>query len=408
MGLQKLNDGRYRVFVDMGRDSNGKRLRHTEVIRGTKRQAEDRERELLYARRNGTYVEPHRLTVAEFMKNWLASVERSVSPNTYRGYEQRTRTHIIRDLGHIKLLELSPLHIEGAEKSWMESGNRRTVGPLDPQTVLHIHRVLYEALDRAIKWRLIPLNPVDGVDAPHVPDKDKAFLTIEESERLTVALEGSPYDLPILFGLYCGMRPAEYLALRWQDVDFADGDIRVTQNVHRVRQDEMTTHMGVEVWGFRFGPAKTHRSKRPLSVPDSLLALLSVWKLEQTAIRLQAATWADLDLVFTDTRGYPHNHDRVRRAFYKALKQAKIRQVVLYALRHTMATITLHETKDLKLVATRLGHANEMLVLKTYGHLLPGVDREAAKQLGKVIRLRGQIHSETNEAGGHTNGTFGG
>jgi integrase len=55
-----------------------------------------------------------------------------------------------------------------------------------------------------------------------------------------------------------------------------------------------------------------------------------------------------------------------------------------------MATIALHETKDLKMVATRLGHANEMLVLRTYGHLLPGVDREAARRLGNAIRLRGR------------------
>lgn len=67
------------------------------------------------------------------------------------------------------------------------------------------------------------------------------------------------------------------------------------------------------------------------------------------------AVWTDLGLVFTDARGYPHNHDRVRRAFYKALDAAGVRQVVLYALRHTMATLVLHETKDLKLVATRLG-----------------------------------------------------
>lgn len=92
--------------------------------------------------------------------------------------------------------------------------------------------------------------------------------------------------------------------------------------------------------------------------------------------------------MFTDALGYPHNHDRVRRAFYKALDAAGVRQVVLYALRHTMATLVLHETKDLKLVAARLGHSNEMLVLRTCGHLLPGVDREAADRLGDVVRRR--------------------
>jgi integrase len=227
-----------------------------------------------------------------------------------------------------------------------------------------------------------------------VPEKERDFLTAEESERLVEALIEREYELPILVGLYCGLRPTEYLALRWRDVDLHTGVLRVTQNVHRIRQDQMTEHMGQRVAGFRFGPAKTHRSKRPVSMPPVVVELLRAYRRVQAAVRLQAVVWADLDLVFTDARGYPHNHDRVRRAFYKALDAAGVRQVVLYALRHTMATLVLHETKDLKLVATRLGHSNEMLVLRTYGHLLPGVDREAADRLGEVIkrRMQGEVH----------------
>jgi integrase len=331
------------------------------------------------------------MTVAEFMTRWLNSVRDKVEPNTYRGYEQRSRTHIVRDLGQVKVMELSPLLIEEAEARWLREGNRRSGGSLDPQTVLHIHRVLHAAMDRAVKWRLLPTNPVDGVDAPHVPDKERGFLTAEESERVVAVLVGEEYELPILVGLYCGLRPTEYLALRWRDVDPLDaGELRVTQNVHRIRQDQVTGHMGQRVSGFRFGPAKTHRSKRPVSMPPAVVDLLRDHRRSQAATRLRAgAAWTDLDLLFTDARGYPYNHDRVRRCFYKVLKAAGVRQVVLYALRHTMASLVLHETKNVKLVATRLGHANETLVLRTYGHLLPGVDRQAADRLGEVVKRPG-------------------
>lgn len=63
---------------------------------------------------------------------------------------------------------------------------------------------------------------------------------------------------------------------------------------------------------------------------------------------------------------------------------------MLYALRHTSATITLADSKDLKLVASRLGHSNENMVLRVYGHLLPGVDREAARRLGELVKRRAQ------------------
>jgi integrase len=117
-------------------------------------------------------------------------------------------------------------------------------------------------MERAIKWRLLSVNPVAGVEAPHVPEKEQEFLTADESERLVAALVDQDYELPILVGLYCGLRPTEYLALRWQSVDLEAGELRVTQNVHRTRVDQVSEHMGQQIVGFRFGPAKTHRSKR--------------------------------------------------------------------------------------------------------------------------------------------------
>lgn len=83
----------------------------------------------------------------------------------------------------------------------------------------------------------MPVNPVDGVEPPHVPAKQRDFLTAEESERPVAALVGQDYELPILVSLYCGLRPTEYLAIRWRDVDLDAGVLRVTQKVHRIRQD---------------------------------------------------------------------------------------------------------------------------------------------------------------------------
>lgn len=86
----------------------------------------------------------------------------------------------------------------------------------------------------------------------------------------------------------------------------------------------------------------------------------------------------------------PARPNRVRRRFVKALESAKVRRVVLYTLRHTSATLVLDETHDLKLVATRLGHSNEVMVLRRHGHLLPGADKEAARLLGERVKRRAQ------------------
>jgi len=124
-------------------------------------------------------------------------------------------------------------------------------------------------------------------------------------------------------------------------------------------------------------------------MPVVVVDLLGRWKATQAAERLRVGeAWTDMDLVFTDARGYPHDPNRVRRRFFKALEAAEVRRVVLYALRHTSATLVLDATHDLKLVAARLGHSNEVMVLRRYGHLLPGADKEAARRLGERVNRR--------------------
>jgi integrase len=126
-------------------------------------------------------------------------------------------------------------------------------------------------------------------------------------------------------------------------------------------------------------------------MPPVVVELLRAWKGRQSGERLRAGeAWTDLDLVFTNAHGYPHDPNRVRREFFKAVAAAGVRRVVLYALRHTSATLVLAGTHDLKLEATRLGHSNEVMVLRWYGHLLPGADKEAARLLGELVKRRAQ------------------
>src|SRR5207253_9786347 len=99
-------------------------------------------------------------------------------------------------------------------------------------------------------------------------------------------LDGHEYELPILVGLYCGLRPTEYLALRWRDLDLRRAELRVMQNVHEVRKVRVTEHMGEKVRGFRFAQTKTHRSKRPVSMPHEVVECLLVWKSAQASQRL--------------------------------------------------------------------------------------------------------------------------
>lgn len=96
MGVATLGGGRFRVFVDLGRGPHGRRRQQTEIVRGTKKQAQAREHEIRRSLETGTHVEPSKLTVGDYMTMWIEAVQDQVRRNTFRGYEQRTRTHIAR------------------------------------------------------------------------------------------------------------------------------------------------------------------------------------------------------------------------------------------------------------------------------------------------------------------------
>jgi integrase len=224
---------------------------------------------------------------------------------------------------------------------------------------------------------------LDGVETPYLPRNEADFLLPDEAVRLLDAIRESEYELPILVGLYGGLRPSEYLALPWRHLSIESREVRVVQAVHRVRNDRVTRWENVEIAGYRFAPTKTHRSMRPVGLPAELVEMLLVWKPLQAATRLKAGpAWHDLGLIFTDAIGQPLDGQRVRRFFDKTLTKAQVGRRRLYALRHTMATLMLLRRESPRLVAARLGHANETLVLRTYGHLIPGQDQEAADLCG--------------------------
>jgi integrase len=115
--------------------------------------------------------------------------------------------------------------------------------------------------------------------------------------------------------------------------------------------------------------------------------VLKLLRKAQAGVRLKATLWYELDLVFADQLGLPFKIQQVERDFAKARALAGLRdEVRLYDLRHTMASLLLYLGKSLKLIAARLGHSSETLVLTTYGHLQPTDDRDVAEELWEVTR----------------------
>ena len=195
------------------------------------------------------------------------------------------------------------------------------------------------------------------------------------------ALQGERYAALFALAISAGMRPEEYLGLKWADLDL----MKATVTAQRAL-----------VWrtkggGWYFTEPKTSRSRRTIPLPTSMIAALSEHKRRQSEERLRlGAEWQDHGLVFTTSLGSPLNISNLTAKHFKpALQRAGLPTTIrLYDLRHTCATLLLSAGENPKVVSERLGHASITLTLDVYSHVLPDMQKSAADKLENLLFSR--------------------
>jgi integrase len=173
------------------------------------------------------------------------------------------------------------------------------------------------------------------------------------------------HGLVFAVGLVTGMRPEEYLALQWKDVDLQQGTATVQRTLCWRRQ---------KGGGWYFGEPKTSQSRRTVPLPSSIVRELGRHKVRQAKTRLRkGAKYQPLDLVFaTETGGPLHSENLATRNFRVIRDRAKLpASITPYSLRHTCATLLLLAGENPKVVSERLGHSSVVMTLDTYSHVLP-------------------------------------
>ncbi|WP_375330597.1 hypothetical protein [Alicyclobacillus fastidiosus] len=113
-------------------------------------------------------------TVKDYVSQWLEEKSSSIEFGTYRKYEWLVRCHIIPHIGHIRLSKLMPQQLQSFYTNLLSMDD-----PLGKRSVLHIHNLLHQALDRAVKWNLVGRNVADAVEPPK-PDFHEMSLWSEE------------------------------------------------------------------------------------------------------------------------------------------------------------------------------------------------------------------------------------
>lgn len=363
-------NGSWLVKVYRGRDGNGKRLYANYTVRGKRSDAQKYLTAKMREKDLGVFIEVNKQTLNEHLDNWLKLIKVRVAEQTFNSYEGMLRVHIRGPIGQLRLSNIKTHDIQTIYAAMLERG-------LSPRTVRYAHAVIAMAMKKAVELNYIVRNPCGFVELPReIKEETKAMSPSQASEFLRHA-QNDRQGLVFEFAMISGMRPEEYLALRWSDIDFANRTAKVQRAL---------------VWlkgGYKMSEPKTKKSRRNIPLPNDLMAKLREHKKQQLEHRFKLAdSCENLDLVFSTETGKPiHYRNLTQRHYEKIIEKAGLEEggFVLYSLRHTCATLLLATGENPKVVADRLGHTSVKMTLDTYSHVLPDMQRSASDRLGALL-----------------------
>ncbi|WP_043644118.1 site-specific integrase [Caenispirillum salinarum] len=332
-----------------------------------------------------------RLTVGAYLDRWLRAHALHVSTRTLQGYEYIVEERIKPHLGRLSLVKLTPSDIEAAYAALLEYGAKHG-GPLSPQSVKHVHRCLFTALDAAVKKeRLITYNPASAIRPPRVPRKEARILQgPEDAARLLGALRGHKYYEPVLVALSTGLRRGEVLALRWRDIDLDAGRLTVNLAWEAVKVDpkpgSKLEEKGQKATEYRLKEPKTAKGRRTVYIPAVVVDALKAYKARQKEEMMQTGARQPDGLAFCcHFTGAPMSLNAMSGSFRQIAKDAGL-NVTLHGLRHSHISSLLMAGVPLKHVSERAGHASVSVTADIYGHLLETMDRATAEVADGPLR----------------------
>ncbi len=390
--IRQRSKGSWSLWVELGRDPVTKeRKQQTMTVRGSKKDAERELRNLLTSIEGDTYVKLTKLTVGEFLTQWLENyVLTNTSPRTAEGYRIIIRRHLIPNLGAIPLTQLNPLHLQNYYAKALNERKPDKNVKLSARTVRNIHKVISEALGHAVKWQILVRNIALAIAPPCTSQSEMATFTEEQASIFLEAVAESCYHELFTVALYTGMRRSELLGLRWKDVDLYLAQLSVIQTLHRLSNG-----------GFIFGKPKTVKSRRTIALSPTVCILLHQLKDRQIGERLLLGLkLQDDDLVFSKPDGRPLDPSTITHTFKRIIKKAGLPSLRLHDLRHTHASLMLKQHVHPKIVSERLGHSSIGITLDTYSHVMPGLQEAAALQFEKSLQQVSELSTNDMLANG--------
>lgn len=385
--IRKRNNS-YQICVSCGYDMTGKQMcRYKTFVPEKGMTAKQIEKELdrqavLFEEecRSGVAAAEGKMKLGVFIPIYLENKKNELSPVCYEKYCHVIDLCINPMLGHMKLKDIKPIHIQRFVNALQERDTHLDgkAGKLSAATVRRYYTVIQSIMHSAYKLGLIGVNPADSdrITLPKPEEEKTEIFTDEELTKVLEALESEPlmYQVLIQLALNTSCRRGELVGLKWSDIDFKTGVITVSRSNYKLTGDPE----------IRSKTTKTGKSRRVM-IPPYCIALLKKYRAEQISNRFMLGDfWKGDNWVFVQADGKAMYPSTPTLWFSRFLKRHGIPHRKFHALRHTSATLLVSNGTNIKNVMTRLGHA-QLKTTNRYVHAVEQAEVEAAETFERLF-----------------------
>lgn len=351
-------EARYIVGVDPG---TGEYIRRS-IYGKTQREVREKLRAATAAIDEGTYFEPAKMTVGEWLDEWLSTYTSDIKPLTLASYTAHVNNNLKPYIGAVKLASLDAPTIQKLYNTLQQPTDTRK--GLSPKSIKNLHGVFHRCLKQAVEIGYIRVNPSEACKLPKIIKADIKPLESDVIDVLFEELESDPYRLVILIDLFTGMRQGEILGLTWDCVDFKKNQIHVKKQLQKEKK---------KGGQFYFAPLKNNKS-RVITVAPSVMDYLKEQQAKQAQMKLVAGyVWnptgevfedhrcirlcRNANLVFTHGDGKHYVGGSVYKRFKNMVRRLGIPEARFHDLRHSFAVASLESGDDIKTVQENLGES---------------------------------------------------
>jgi len=364
------NTGKYYYVIDIGIDPlTGKRKQKKKRGFSSKKDAEIALSQLTIDIRHDNYIEPDKITLGEFIHQWLKEVKLSVATSTYESYISFFKCHINPRMGHYQIQKIISMTIQKFVYDLVEETD------LSPNSVRKVMDMLNVVFKKAVNLKLTKENPTMFVT---LPKKVNAEMTVWDTNEINHFLKHTGnhrYYTVFLIALLTGMRKGEILGLRWKDVDIAQKVIYITQ-IYDMKSRQ-----------FKVG-AKTVAGVRSIHISDMLVEQLKKERKVVVAHKLkQGKHFNDYDLVVCTRYGNPLDSATLSKQLKAQAKKLSMPVIRFHDMRHTHVTMLIKQNVNVKVISERIGHTSAKITLDKYSHVLPSMQKHVADELDKLLNF---------------------